>query len=165
MKKNIFQYIIITTLTFTASFSFAQSDALTLEDGVMANESIDSLYQQFSNAYSDLDTSQFKSIYAQDAYYLQPKAHHFKGIDALIENGFAGWFGWMKEGNGTLSISFRIIERELQENLGYDIGYYKVIQKRPEEEDEISEGKFVVVTKKQDNGEWRFQVDAYNDIE
>ena len=104
-------------------------------------------------------------IYAEDAYYLQPKSQHFKGLDALIENGFAGWFDWMKEGNGTLSISFRIIERELQESLGYDIGYYKVTQKRPEEEDEISEGKFVVVTKKQENGEWRFQVDTYNNLE
>ena len=60
MKKIVYHYIIIATLTVTANLTFAQSESLTLEEGVMANENIDKLYLTFSDAYSALDTSKFK---------------------------------------------------------------------------------------------------------
>ncbi len=137
---------------------------VTLEDGVIPHKGIDALYEKLADATASLDTNGFSEIYAEDVFYLIPTAPLIQGIDG-IKPDWDDWFVWMKEGNGTLEMDFRIVAREVYDDaMGYDIGYAKTLQKRPNEADVIYETKFVVVTKKQSNGEWRYQVDAYSKL-
>lgn len=145
--------------------SSADADAvLKLEDGVAPHPKIDQLYERLAASVAALDSSGFSSVYAEGVYYLVPQAPLARGLDSVNPH-WDGWFTWMKEGDGSLKMSFRVIAREIHgDSIGYDVGYYKILQKRPNEPDVLNEGKLVVVTKKQANGDWRFQVDAYNGL-
>ena len=65
----------------------------------------------------------------------------------------------MRAGGGTLGITFRIHARRLSGDLGYDVGVFTLTTGRG-----AMRGKFAVVTKKELDGTWRFEVDAYNGL-
>ncbi len=160
--KNKMAYL---SLAVAACLSFGAVSAhadVTLEKGVKPHKGIDALYEKLSDATASLDTKTFSEIYAEDAFYFIPASPLAQGIKGVTPD-WDSWFAWMKEGNGTLEIDFRIVAREVHDDaLGYDIGYAKTLQKRPNEADVTYETKFVVVTKKLPDGEWRYQVDAYS---
>lgn len=155
------------SLGFIACLSFGTLSAhadVRFENGAMPYKGIDVLYEKLSTAATSLDTKSFSDIYTKDAYYLSPASPLAQGIDGITPE-WDGWFAWMKEGNGTLQMDFRIVAREVYDDaIGYDIGYVKTLQKRPNEPDVTYETKFVVVTKKLPNGEWRYHIDAYNKL-
>ncbi|KAB7613290.1 hypothetical protein F9L33_11830 [Amylibacter sp. SFDW26] len=161
-KKNS---CILLGLAACLSFgTFSARADIVLEDGVTPHKGIDALYEKLAAATASLNTESFSKIYAEDAFYLIPTAPLIQGIDG-IKPDWDDWFVWMKEGNGSLDMDFRIVAREVHDDaIGYDIGYAKTLQKRPNEADVTYETKFVVVTKKLPNGEWRYQVDAYSQL-
>ena len=164
--KKAFVYIIFSlSLLFTCSITFAQDKPLTLEQGVQAHAGIDALYHEFARAYETLDAQHFKTIYAEDTYYLAPQAPIYFGNNEVAEKGFADWFASVKQDNASLSASFTIIAREIHDDLGFDVGYIKSLQKTPGKDDAIYEAKILVVIKKQENGEWLFQADTYSYLE
>ena len=150
-------------LVLAAPAQAANSKALNLESDVAAHAAIDALYVRLSKAAEALDSSSFSSIYAAKSLYLAPNKPLVTGLSD-IKSSWDGWFDWMKEAKGSLTMSFKIVSREVHEDIGYDVGYYKTLQVRPGESTKTFEGKFVVVTKKQADGTWLFHVDAFNSL-
>ncbi len=154
-------YIGFITVLLSQTATAADGD-VTLESGVEPHGKIDALYQNISKSFSDLSSKDISEIYTKDAFYLTPESPLITGIDDIGAE-WEDWFSWMRAGKGTLTINFRIIAREVYgDALGYDIGYFTTIQQRPDGENQTYEGKFITVTQKQANGQWRFTADTYN---
>jgi ketosteroid isomerase-like protein len=164
-SSRVHKICIYTGLAALLSFGSISAQAeVKLENGVAPHEKIDTLYDKLSDAVSALNTRTFSDIYASDAFYLVPSSPLIQGLDD-INPSWDGWFSWMKEVNGTLQMDFRVVAREVHDDtIGYDVGYATTLQKRPNAPDELIEVKILVVTKKQADGEWRFQVDTYSEL-
>ncbi|MGH9949079.1 MAG: YybH family protein [Pyrinomonadaceae bacterium] len=136
---------------------------LTLEKGVVPHSGIDEIYRRFSNAYRKLNPEAVTNLYSDDAFYLSPGGEIQRGRDKIRSN-FDRFFRSVRESGGSLSISFRILDRRISGDLAYDVGSYTLTQKRPSGEDGRSSGKFIVVARRSKNGEWQFHVDSYSDL-
>ncbi|HMB93455.1 MAG TPA: SgcJ/EcaC family oxidoreductase [Rhodothermales bacterium] len=134
-----------------------QAQPTTLSD----NEAIDAVYARFSEAYDQMDPEAVVALYTDDAYYLPGgDGAILHGSDALRKS-FA-FLAQTKEGGGQLAIAFRSVDRAISGNLAYDVGYYRLTAQRPDGTEHVSVGKFTTVLVKSDNGQWRFQVDAFS---
>jgi uncharacterized protein (TIGR02246 family) len=125
------------------------------------NEAIDAVYARFSEAYDQMDPEAVVALYTDDAYYLP-------GSDGAILHGpddlrtaFA-FLARTKENGGQLAIAFRSVDRAIDGNLAYDVGYYRLTSQQPDGTARASVGKFTTVLVKGDDGQWRFQVDAFS---
>lgn len=130
------------------------------------SRSIDQLYQQFSMAYQTKDVDLVSNLYANDALYLPGSAQ--KGIlegGEAIRNTFDGYLNAMAGRQRVLDISFRIVERKIDDSLAYDAGYY-LIRAKANDVDEFPEGgnvgKFVTVMGLQPDGSWKFLLDGFS---
>jgi ketosteroid isomerase-like protein len=61
-----------------------------------------------------------------------------------------------------LEISFRIVQRQVDKNLAYDVGVYTLTSFNQKGESSKDSGKFVVVARREKDDSWRFQVDGYS---
>ncbi len=121
---------------------------------------IDAVYERFSQAYDEWDTQAMVDLYTDDALYLSGDGAIRRGR-AAIEESFS-FLQRVKDRGETVSISFRLIDRAIEGDLAYDVGYYQTISTPADGEPRTSVGKFITVLKKQTDGSWRFQVDGYN---
>lgn len=131
-----------------------------------ASNSIDELYQQFTHSYETLDVDLVSSLYVEDAHYLpgDPTQMTMTNRDS-IRSSFAGYFAWAEENNRDLTISFRIIERNIDDSLAYDVGYYLIRSKTQDQQafpEEGGVGKFVTAMGLQPSGEWKFLLDGFS---
>jgi uncharacterized protein (TIGR02246 family) len=125
------------------------------------DEAIDAVYKQFSKAYDQMDPEMVVALYTDDAYYLPGgDGAILHGPDALGQS-FA-FLAQTKENGGQLAISFRSVDRAIEGNMAYDVGYYRLTSQRPDGTEGVSVGKFTTVLLKGDDGHWRFQVDAFS---
>lgn len=160
MIRFVFVYLV--TTGFLAS-CVSNPDHANNKEG--ASESIDELYQQFSTAYKTFDADLVSSLYTSDANYLpnNPNQPVLESREA-IHQSFASYFKYVESNDQDLTISFRIINRRIDDSLAYDTGYY-LIQTKPMDadfSDEGSVGKFVTVMGLQQDGSWKFLLDGYN---
>lgn len=160
MKKAAF--VVILTLSFSAVI-FAQTDDLKLRSGVTPNKSVDEIYRQFSEAYRTLNVDLVANLYTQNAAYLVPDDEVMTGREK-IRTSFQGFFDYVKSNGQTMTISFDIVQRTVDKNIGYDVGIYTLRRFKDGKEISSGQGKFVVVAVKETDGRWRFQVDGYSDI-
>ncbi len=158
---EILIWILLSLLTVAAQEAEKE---LILEKGVAPHAKIDDVYRRFSAAYKNLDAAAVANLYTDDALYLAPDSDVMRGREKILAN-FSGFFNSVKTGGGSLTISFRILERRVSGDLGYDVGIYTLTQTGANGETRIRRGKFVVVVRRMTNGEWRFQVDAYNNLQ
>lgn len=129
-----------------------------------ADADIDRVYQQFADAYDALDADQIAPLYAEDAHYVNANGEEGvrTGRDAILES-FRSQFETARERGSDLSISFRIIDRAVDGDLAYDVGYYR-FEAIPTEGDPFrAAGKFVTVLQRGSDGRWQFVVDAFGD--
>ena len=75
---------------------------------------------------------------------------------------FERFFGGVKQQGGGVQITFRVVQRKISGDLGYDVGIFNLTRIRENGESRTTRGKFFVVTAKDTDGTWRFQVDGYN---
>lgn len=132
---------------------YAQSDT----------EALEQVYEQFSAAYDSLDAARIAPLYTEDALYLTPNSEQGirQGRDNILRS-FRNTFARARKRGSTLKMTFRIVDRDVEDSLAYDVGYYK-FEAVPKEGDAFrSAGKFVTVLKHGDNGQWQFHVDAYS---
>lgn len=127
-------------------------------------QSIDEVYEQFSDAYEHLDASLIEPLYAEDAHYLvsDPGAGIKTGRDAIIRS-FRQHFSGARSRGLKLRITFKIIHREMEGSFAYDVGYYKYESIAEEGTPSAFAGKFVTILRKDSEGNWQFVVDAYSD--
>lgn len=136
---------------------------LTLEKGVAQNKGLDEVYRQFSEGYRQLNAAMVANLYTDSAAYLAPGDNIQTGRQRILEN-FQGFFDSVKKQNGKLEIKFRIVQRQIDKNLAYDVGIYTLISTNEKGQSNEGSGKFVVVARKEKTGVWRFQVDGYSDL-
>lgn len=131
-----------------------------------ASAKIDQLYQQFSEAYDNLDTDKVANLYAEDAFYLIPNAQRaiIEGRPS-IQKSFTGFMEGAAHRNRQIDISFRIVNRKIADSLAFDVGYYRT-RSKPDTAADFPEGggvgKFVTVMGLMPNGSWKFLLDGYN---
>ena len=141
----------------------AEPSALVHDPGVIAVPELDQIYEQYSQAYSHLDAKAAAALYTRDALYLQPGRAIPQGR-APIQESFSRFFQHSRVVGLRLRISFRIIVRQMSEQLAYDVGVFTLVTSRDGEEVGRSLGKFVIVSRPDDDGTWRFQVSSHSDL-
>lgn len=163
MKKFALLFALSLIIIGQSVSVYSQKAGLILENGVAAHKEIDAIYRRFSEAYVALDAEKVTNLYAADAAYLPPDSEILKGREQ-IRPGFQSFFDWIKKEGRTMTISFRIFQRKVEKNLGYDVGIYTITQFKDGKQIGSGEGKFIVVAVKEKDDKWRFQVDGYNNL-
>lgn len=118
----------------------------------------DAAYERFSEAYRQADPAAVAALYWTDAYYLSPGAEIEQGD---VRSHFA-WLADMEPGEGP-HLSFEIVDREVDGDLGYDIGIYS-IRRDGWEEGRVNRGKFIVIWKRGEDGTWKIHADGFSAI-
>lgn len=154
--------LLLATILVSCLFVSAQEKDLILEKSAAPHAGLDDIYRRFSEAYRKLDAQAVTNLYTDDAFYLSPGSEIERGRKKILGN-FSGFFNSVKTSGGSLTISFRILERRVSGDLAYDVGIYTLAQKRGNQA-QSSQGKFVVVARKMESGEWRFHIDSYSDL-
>lgn len=155
------------TICLTSLFLFSACNSEVYDtDKEQASKSIDRLYQGFSESYQTLDVDMVTNLYTTDAHYLPGDPNQATMTNrSQIRQGFANYFEWAENNGNDLNISFRIIKREIDDSLAYDVGYY-LIQSKSVDEEEFQEGgnvgKFVVTLGLQQDGSWKFLLDGFS---
>ena len=155
---------IILLLSFIfLSFSInAQTPDLVLDKGVKPHKEIDAIYATFTKGYRDLQVDLVVNLYTEDANYLASGNVMTDG-QAKIRENFAGFFDYVKKNGNTMEIKFRILQREVDKKLGYEVGIYTITTFKDGKQIQTGQGKFFVVTKKIGN-KWYFRFDGYSDL-
>ena len=135
--------------------------AVTHEADVNPHKEIDAIYQRFQMAYEKLDAEMVAELYTDDALYLVPDNDVMRGRENIRKN-FAAFFDYNKHRGTKLSISFMILRRSVQGDLGYDVGIYTLQSIKDGKILGEDQGKFVVITRKMKNGSWKFELDSYS---
>lgn len=161
MKKLIFLSLVVVLLGSTG-LGQGQDRDLSFDAGVKPHAGLDAVYRQFSQAYRDLDHEKVGGLYARDAAYLVPDEDLITGRDNITPT-FKSFFDQVRDRKGKLRISFRIVQRRVSGDMGYDVGVYTLTQTDPAGRTSTGNGKFVVVAVK-DREDWLFQVDGYNGL-
>lgn len=128
---------------------------------VAPHAGIDAVYQRFDAAYQALSAEAVAALYTDDALYLSPASDVLRGR-ANVENAFRPMFDQAKSDGSKLRIRFEILDRGVQGDLGYDVGYYLLERTASDGTATTSKGKFTVVAKRGQDGTWRFHVDGYS---
>lgn len=155
--------ILLVLVGAAAAQTPAAAGNLTLDAGVTAHKGLDEVYRKFGEGYRNLDPAQVAGLYTESAAYLAPGAEVQTGRRSILGT-FTSFFDSTRTRNGKVEILFRIMQREVDTKLAYDVGIYTLVLIDPSGGRQRVSGKFVVVAKLQPDGTWRFQVDAYNDI-
>lgn len=137
--------------------------ALVHDEGVAPVAELDEIYEQYSQAYSRLDAQGAAALYTRDALYLQPGRAIQQGRTPIQES-FARFFQHSRVVGLQLRISFRIMARQVSSGLAYDVGIFTLITSRNGEEVGRSLGKFVIVSRPDSDGTWKFQVSSHSDL-
>ncbi|MDQ4121600.1 MAG: serine hydrolase [Acidobacteriota bacterium] len=167
MKVNLLLILAVITLCFfrieAQPPKVAQTGDLILEKGVAPHKGLDEVYRRFSEGYRKLDAASVAELYTETAAYLAPGSNVQTGRQEVLKN-FSSFFDSVKNRNEKIEILFRILQREVDRNLAYDVGIYTLVSTSSKGESRRSTGKFVVVAKREKGNVWRFQVDGYSDL-
>ncbi|MGB7208714.1 MAG: nuclear transport factor 2 family protein [Pyrinomonadaceae bacterium] len=146
-----------------SSAVFSQNIELVLDASVKPHAGVDSVYKAFSESYRTLNVDMVAGLYSKNAAYLVPDEEIMIGRDKIHDN-FNGFFESVKKDGRTMTISFRIVQRRIDKELGYDVGVYTLRSFKDGKETGMGQGKFVVVAVKEKDGKWAFQVDGYSGL-
>ncbi len=160
MKKLILFSVLIVILS---SAVFSQESELVLDASLKPHAGVDSVYKAFSESYRTLNVDKVARLYSQNAAYLVPDEEIMIGRDK-IRDSFSSFFDSVKKDGRTMTISFRIVQRRIDKEIGYDVGIYTLRSFKDGKEVGMGQGKFVVVAVKEKNGKWGFHVDGYSGL-
>lgn len=124
-------------------------------------EGLDAAYQRLSAAYQELDSAAAITVYTPDALYLQPDEELVRGREG-IQEAFERLFDWAQSNDLELRLTFEIMERDIEDDLAYDVGLYTLARFRKGDELGSSRGKFVLISRRQADGSWLFHVDGFS---
>jgi uncharacterized protein (TIGR02246 family) len=161
-KKFISLLAAVAVLGGGAMLATAQNSPV-LDEGVVPHNGLDEIYRRFAEGYKKRDPAAVANLYTEAAAYLAPGKEIEIGRTKVLAT-FTEFFDSVRQKNGRLEISFRIAQRQTEQNLAYDVGIYTLTSLSDKGEARTSKGKFMVVGKREKDGVWRFQVDGYNDM-
>lgn len=128
---------------------------------------LNAIYGEFIKAFKALDAAPLGNVYADDTTYVpeQPSVGIVKGKTAVLAL-YQKFFDRVKKRRASLEVDFRVVERiSNSRNEDTEICYYMVRYHPPQDTEEpISEfaGKLVMMLKKNDQHQWRVQLDMSN---
>lgn len=160
MKKLI---LFSSLLVILSSVVFSQNPELVLDAAVKSHAGVDGVYKAFSESYRTLNVDMVAGLYSQNAAYLVPDEEIMIGRDS-IRGTFSNFFESVKKESRTMTISFRIVQRRIDKEIGYDVGVYTLRSFKDGKETGMGQGKFVVVAVKEKDSKWVFQVDGYSGL-
>jgi uncharacterized protein (TIGR02246 family) len=119
-------------------------------------QAIEEVNAQFVAAYKAGDAARIASLYTETATMLPPDATEVAGHDAIQKL----WQSWIDDGLKDLTLAAQTVESS--GDLAYEIGEFSL--QAPAENNTMvtATGNYVVVWKRED-GNWRLQVDTWND--
>ncbi len=161
-RKCIILIVAMAVIYGGATLVTAQSSPV-LDPGVAPHDGLDAIYGGFAEGYKKLNAAAVANLYSETAAYLAPGKKIEIGRARVLAS-FTEFFDSVRQANGRLEISFRILQRQAEQNLAYDVGAYTLTSFNEKGEAHTSKGKFVVVAKREKDGVWRFQVDGYSDL-
>jgi ketosteroid isomerase-like protein len=124
----------------------------------------DAVYARFTEGYRRANPRMVAELYTRDAFYLQPGRDIERGYDRVL-NAFSFLDSYRNRPTGP-AIGFRIIDRQVSGDIGWDIGYYLMNgDGRPITEQDRPAGKFIVLWKKGADGQWRIFADGYSGVQ
>jgi uncharacterized protein (TIGR02246 family) len=115
-----------------------------------ASETVEKSYKALEEAYNRGDADTIALLYTEDAEFFVPGAPIIEGKDAIREV----WRTIVGSGGNTISVDVR----EVQESgdMAYDTGQFTA---RAPDGGILNTGKWIVIWKRQSNGEWTIQRD------
>ncbi len=119
-------------------------------------------YEDFSLAYRTLNAEILSNTYNSDAVLLN--LYDTRQPNSIISSEsikqyFASFFKRLKEEKQALSLSFKIIDRQVKDGVVYDNGYYKLVSSGSDVPERISHGKLSTILV-YDEGRWKFKIDS-----
>lgn len=127
---------------------------------VAPHAGIDAVYREFVAGYAELDASRVAGLYTDDALYLAGRSPALIG-EAAIAGTFKGFFDAVRADGATLRLRFRIVERRVDDDAAWDLGFYHLTRLRGDSAGPPSVGRFVTGIRRDDSGRWRFVVDGF----
>lgn len=135
---------------------------LTVSFGQQDESNANRPYENMSTAYRSLDSKLLSDSYTEKAVLLNlydsSNPNSIKGnkeINAYFENFFQGF----RQRGQTMSLSFKIIDRQKIEESIYDNGFYNLTIYTPDKPDYNSYGKLSTILVL-DEGHWKFNIDS-----
>lgn len=162
MKINLILLTIFLLALSTLTVSAQRTESLILENGVSPHVGLDKTYRRFSESYSKFDVDMAADVYTKDTVYFQAGKDIKIGNKAVREI-FSQMFTSVKKQDVKLHISFRVLRREIGENLVGDEGIYSISYSKDGKTLGASKGRFIVVGVKDQDGKWRFRSDVSMD--
>ena len=154
-----FHTLITALLIINLGVLNAQNNSVTKEESLK----IDSVYQAFSYSYTVLNPELTANCYTENAvsiaHYDNKKPFILNGKQAILDD-FKGFFTSIKDNKQTMTIDFKIIERTLNNNKIFDIGYYQLTFFKEGKEIEKSFGKVAIILAKDANHQWKYETDT-----
>jgi hypothetical protein len=154
-----FYTLILLSLMLNLGVLNAQNNGVTKEE----SHEIDSIYQAFSYSYTVLNPELTANCYSINAvsiaHYDNQKPFILNGKQAILDD-FSTFFKRIKDNKQTMTIQFKIIERTLNNNKIFDIGYYQLTFFKDEKEIEKSHGKVAIILVKDSNNTWKYETDT-----
>jgi uncharacterized protein (TIGR02246 family) len=144
MRKLLLAGICITGLTTAAA----------AED---VRQAIEQVNARFMEAFKAGDAATIASLYTETAKMLPPDTTEIAGRAAIQ----AEWQSWIDDGLKDLTLEAQ--EVEASDDLAYEVGLFSL--QVPTENNQLvtANGNYVVVWKRDAGGNWRLQVDTWND--
>lgn len=116
---------------------------------------IESVNEQFMNAFREGDAAAVAALYTPDAQLLPPDMQMLEGTEAIR----SFWEGAM--GTGLTGARLETLSVESRADLAYEVGRFTLLTRGDGGEIAAGAGKYVVIWKRQDDG-WRLAVDIWN---
>ncbi|WP_193559180.1 YybH family protein [Shewanella donghaensis] len=136
------------------------SNADTLTDNQLINKN----YKIFASGFESLDLSMIENIYADNAVYISEVQD--KGIVTGKSDIFAlyqEFFKKIAKKDAHIEVDFRVVSRKLTADNSTDAGYYLVKfhpRKETGDPSSVFSGKFVFVSRKGPDNQWKFTLDS-----
>ena len=130
---------------------------------VSTDQAFEEVYSRFREGYKRADPQMVANLYTRDAFYLQPGRKIEQGHEHVLQ-AFSFLDSYKTRPTGP-TIDFEILDRQVDGNLGWDIGYYRMNgEGKPITTADQPDGKFIVLWKRGADGQWRIFADGYSDV-
>ncbi len=153
MRLRSLNLLLVAGLTLTACAEPSTSEP----DTRAADEAaIRSAVETWSAAAAAKDAEAFARVYADDAILMLEDAPDLRGLAAIRE----GTAGMMQDPNFALSFDVANVVVARSGDLAYETGTYAMTMSDPDGNPAPDAGHYVVVWRKQGDGQWKVVVDA-----
>jgi len=141
-----------TVVTLFAIFMICISCQPAQEDNATIRAAIAAADEKFMEAYNQGDAAGVANMYTEDAQLLPPNSDFVTGRQTIQE------FWQVAMDMGIKTAKLEIVEVEGMGNTAYEVGKVELFA---EGDQKIDTGKYLVIWKKQNDGQWKMHRDIW----